>query len=219
MAMRVLIIVSMRLFREGLAETLSRRDDIEVVDARADLGGVQTWIAGTRANVALIEAALPGFMSLPRLLAGLADPVPVVAIGAFDDDDQVVACAEAGVGGYVSREESVEDLVMTLASARCREVACSPRIAAALVRRVATLGAVNEPRDRGAQLTKRELDVVALIDQGLSNKQIAQRLVVELSTVKNHVHNVLEKLQVEGRADAVSVLHARGTLPPSRPAA
>lgn len=215
--MRVLIVVSMRLFREGLAETLSRREDVEVAGTRATLDGVQTWIAGTRADVALIEVGTPGFMSLPRTLGDLARPVPVVALGAFDDDEEVVACAEAGVGGYVSREESIDDLVMTLESARCREVGCSPRVAAALVRRVATLGSARGPRDRGAQLTRRELDVVSLIDQGMSNKQIAQHLVVELSTVKNHVHNVLEKLQVAGRADAISVLHARGTLPRPRP--
>ena len=85
------------------------------------------------------------------------------------------------------------------------EAACSPRVAAALLRRVADRGARARRLDgEFAPLTSRERQIVALIDEGLSNKEIAARLCIELSTVKNHVHNLLEKLGARGRGEAAA---------------
>jgi DNA-binding NarL/FixJ family response regulator len=86
---------------------------------------------------------------------------------------------------------------------------CSPRLAATLLRRVAVLAADRAQPRVEARLTARELEIVELIDEGLSNKEIASRLCIEVPTVKNHVHNILEKLDVRGRAEAAARVRPR----------
>ena len=88
------------------------------------------------------------------------------------------------------------------------ETLCSPEVAAALMDRVATL-ALGAPSGSDARLTKREAQIVALLEEGLSNKEIAQRLVIEVATVKSHVHNILEKLKLSGRSDAAEWVRGR----------
>jgi DNA-binding NarL/FixJ family response regulator len=90
------------------------------------------------------------------------------------------------------------------------EFLCSPGTAATLLRRVAALAAERHTADNGARLTPREQQVVRLIDEGLSNKEIARRLSIEVRTVKNHVHSILEKLQVRRRGEAAARMRAVG---------
>ncbi|HEX7241600.1 MAG TPA: response regulator transcription factor, partial [Longimicrobiaceae bacterium] len=122
-----------------------------------------------------------------------------------ETEDVVLACAEAGVSGYVSRGASLDDLVGALRSVARGELVCSPHIAGSLFRRVAALSERREASP-AAVLTPREREILGLIDQGLSNKEISRRLRIELSTVKNHVHNLLEKLQVSRRGAAAACL-------------
>ncbi|MDQ5821587.1 MAG: response regulator transcription factor, partial [Actinomycetota bacterium] len=142
-----------------------------------------------------------------RSLLAKAPGTMVVALGVTEADDDVLPLAEAGVAGYVTRDGTVDDLLATVESVAAGETICSPRITATLLRRVALLA-----RDRGAAaeakrgLTHREREIVDLIDEGLSNKEIAVRLRIELATVKNHVHNILDKLHVRRRAEAAAAV-------------
>jgi DNA-binding NarL/FixJ family response regulator len=105
-------------------------------------------------------------------------------------------------------------LVATLESATRGEALFSPRMAASLLRRVAALAATQPSPSAQVRLTPRERDIMRLLDEGLSNKEIAQRLGIEVATVKNHVHNILEKLQVHRRGEAAAwsrVTQARRT--------
>jgi len=121
----------------------------------------------------------------------------------------VIACAEAGVSGYVTREASLDELTGVVESVARGESPCSPRISALLLRRVAETAGRRTETDAARRLTRREAEIVGLIDEGLSNKQIAGRLSIELATVKNHVHSILEKLQVERRAEAAARVRSR----------
>jgi DNA-binding NarL/FixJ family response regulator len=132
----------------------------------------------------------------------------VVALAVQDAERDVVRCVEAGACGFVTRDASVDDLVAAVESAACGEAICSPRIAGSLVRRLATLAAQNQPTPAWFRLTRRELEIVRLMGDGLSNKEIASRLQIELPTVKNHVHNVFEKLDVHRRSEVVVRLRA-----------
>jgi DNA-binding NarL/FixJ family response regulator len=123
----------------------------------------------------------------------------VVAFGVDDNEQDIITCAEIGVAGYVCREASTDELVEHVRSAIRDEVICSPRIAASLFRRLASL-AGRTASDDG--LTIREGQVLSLIRAGLANKQIAAELSIAEATVKNHVHNLLEKLHVKRRAQA-----------------
>ncbi len=130
--------------------------------------------------------------------------VKIVAIAVREIEHDIIACAEAGVTGYVPREASIADLIAAVMGAVQGELKCSPRIARSLFRRVSVLaraGAVTSGDLRS--LTPREVQIARLIHQGMSNKEIALKLCIEVATVKNHVHNILEKLQVKNRREAM----------------
>ena len=117
------------------------------------------------------------------------------------------------VSGYVSREDSLDDLVAVVESVGRGELLCSPRVAASLLRRVASRAGTRWDSAPTHHLTAREAQIGQLIQEGLSNKEIASRLGIEVTTAKNHVHNLLEKLQVHRRAEAVARLRRRATYP------
>ncbi|MDQ6610862.1 MAG: response regulator transcription factor, partial [Gemmatimonadota bacterium] len=135
--------------------------------------------------------------------------VRVVAVAVADEGPDIVACAEAGLSGFVPRDGSLADTVAAIMDATQNELRCSPRISAVLFKRLSTPAVANDSSDT---LTPRESEVVALIDRGLSNKQIAGRLQISEATVKNHVHNILEKLHVERRSEAAAQVRSQRTV-------
>jgi DNA-binding NarL/FixJ family response regulator len=152
-----------------------------------------------------------------RTLVAATPEIKVVALGIPGVEPDVIAIAEAGASGYVARDGSMDDLVAVVESVARGECLLSPDIAAKLFRRVATLA--REPRlePMDGKLTARELDVLGLIDDGLSNKEIAKALSIELPTVKNHVHSVLEKLNVRRRTAAAARARRLGLLGQGKP--
>jgi DNA-binding NarL/FixJ family response regulator len=142
--------------------------------------------------------------------------VKVVAFAVPETESDIIACAEAGVAACVTREASFGELVATIERVGSGESLCSPQVAAVLLRRVATLAAARSVEPASA-LTGREREILDLIDEGLSNKQIAQRLCIELPTVKNHVHNLLEKLDVQSRYEAAALMRNNPPLDLLRP--
>lgn len=205
---RVLVCSDIRIYREGLAEALGRRPRLAVVGTAAC--GEDCVDAARRLDpaVVLLDMASPGGAATARRLADATPGMRTLALAVAETEDEVVAYAEAGVSGYVTRDQTLDELVAALESVARGEVLCSPRTAAMLLRRVNTLGAARSPRAGPAvapSLTTREREILSLLADGLSNKQIGQRLSVELSTVKNHVHHILEKLGVARRGEAVAV--------------
>jgi DNA-binding NarL/FixJ family response regulator len=147
---------------------------------------------------------LLGIRRLLRALPGLC----VVALTVPETEDSVVACAEAGAVAYVTRHACTEEVVATIVRAARGEAMCSPTMTAALLRRISTLANGSNGGRRAAALTARELEIAELIERGLSNKEIGARLQIELPTVKNHVHRILGKLGVDGRAEAAAWVRA-----------
>jgi DNA-binding NarL/FixJ family response regulator len=152
---------------------------------------------------------MPDGLRLVHELQAVAPDAAVVATAVADTDGEIVACAEAGVAGFVTRDQSLAEAVRVLESVACGESRCSPRTAAALLRRVAVLSAQREPPGLPDGLTPRECEIAELIARGCSNKEIARELCIEISTVKNHVHHMLEKLGVRGRAEAAARVRVR----------
>jgi two-component system, NarL family, nitrate/nitrite response regulator NarL len=201
---RVLIVAHIRLYREGLAQMLQQEQRIRVVGTAVGADEAVTALQEHEPDVVLLDMAIPDNVWLVRALVAAVPGTKVVALAVPEVEREVIACAEAGVAGYVTREGSVEDVVEAVESVARGEMLCSPRMAATLLQRVATLALERSPGSIEARLTRRELEILDLIDQGLSNKEIARRLTIELSTVKNHVHNVLEKLNVSRRGEAAA---------------
>ncbi len=211
---RVLMVSDIRLYREGLAQILSAEPRLEVVATAPDLATAMHAISRGGIDVVLVDMAIPESLGAVRQLVTLAPPTKILALGVRESDEDVIAGAEAGVAGYVPRAASVADLVTALECVGRGELLCSPRAAATLLRRVTALAAGREAKGPvGAMLTPREREIAALLESGLANKDIARRLGIELATVKNHVHNVLEKLQVHRRSQAVARLQGRMAQP------
>jgi DNA-binding NarL/FixJ family response regulator len=201
---RVLIVAEIRLYREGLADMLRPEPDIGVVATAAGADEGVRALRELQPDIVLLDLAAPDNVWLVRALVAAVPGTRVVALGVPENEEEELACAEAGVAGYVTREGSVEDVVAAVEAAARGEVLVSPRMAASLFQRVATLALERSPQSIESRLTRRELQILNLIDQGLSNKEIARKLTIELSTVKNHVHNILEKLNVSSRAEAAA---------------
>jgi two-component system nitrate/nitrite response regulator NarL len=159
--------------------------DVLVVDA----GGQELTTA-----LAEIDSARPAFA------------FSVVAI--VEDDEDVVRCARARVAGVALRDAPGREVVATVEAVAAGERACSPDVVPILLERIAAVSRSDARGSPLSDLTKRELEVLALIERGLANKEIARRLSIGLPTVKNHVHRILKKLQAHRRGEAAAL--ARG---------
>jgi DNA-binding NarL/FixJ family response regulator len=201
-AIRILVVASVRLYREGLAQVLDRRDGLRIVGTAADRREAVERTRELRPRIILLDMSTPDGQSIPREAASLVPGLRVVALGVTEVESDVLACAEAGVAGYVPRDASLDDLVAALRTAARGEVPCSPLLVGSLWRRVSALAANQISGSPPGGLTRREREIVRLIDRDLSNKEIAHELGIEVATVKNHVHNVLEKLGVHRRVEA-----------------
>lgn len=197
----VYIVSDVRLYREGLSDLLGQLDRISVIGVAASAENAVEPIRDLQPDVVLLDTA-GGNVGGAHYLLGASPSARVVALAAPESEEDVIALAEAGVFGYVTRDESLDDLVNTIESVARDEMVCSPWIATVLVKRVQALAA-DRPRPTQG-LTAREAEILELVAQGLSNKQIAAHLHIEVTTVKNHVHNILEKLGVNRREEAVA---------------
>jgi two-component system, NarL family, nitrate/nitrite response regulator NarL len=203
---RIIIVSDTRLYCEGLALSLARVDRIVVVGVADTVASALICIEEKAPHVALLDFAMRDALGLPRATTAARMGVKVVAFSVPDAEEEVCECAEAGVAGYVTRNGSKEDLIAAVENAVRGEVLCSPRVVASLFRRLAAHVQTTKQRPPEARLTDREQDIIALIDRGLSNKEIARQLKIGVATVKNHVHDILEKLQVRRRAAAAALL-------------
>jgi two-component system NarL family response regulator len=163
-------------------------------------------------DVALVSTRLPGqgALSLTSAITQLAPATKVLALGLTEEKKHVLRYVEAGATGYVLRDHSLEDLVETVRAAQDGKVFVSPQIAAAMMERLSNLARMfsnieNNVTDT-TSLSGRELEVLELIGMGFTNQQIAEKLVIEIGTVKNHVHNILDKLNVRTRSEAAAYL-------------
>jgi len=224
--LRVLIVSDVRVVQEGLRSVLAGRDEVDVVST-ADTLHAREQSARLQPDVVLFDAARHDSVELLRDLVASAPNSRVVAFGVKETDEEILALAAAGTAGYVCNSAESSDVVKVLERVMCDELPCSPRAAASLYRRVAALsrgdvdlvGADHGHGNghgnnnggghaRGVALSRRELQIAHLIDCGLTNKQIGRELGIEAATVKNHVHNMCEKLDVHRRGEAAARIRA-----------
>lgn len=197
----VLIVTDIRIYREALTRLFERQQRFRLIDAVADAGAAFDRVRAAAPELVLVDLAMPDSFATARAIIEIAPDAKVVALSAESERD-FLATAEAGMTGAVMRHDTFEELLAALESAVRGETRCSPRMAAGLLRHVAVLAATQPDPPAPFQLTRRELEIVPLLDRGFSNKEIGQRLGIEPATVKNHVHNILDKLQVHRRAEA-----------------
>jgi two-component system nitrate/nitrite response regulator NarL len=204
----VLLVDDTRLYLDALAGMLGSESHIGSVETASDSNAALHHLIVSSPDIVLVNTAMGNSAMILRMIADMAGQVPVVALGVSEAEADVIAWAEAGVAGYLFKTESLANLIAIIQGIARGEALCPPRITAALLRRVAALAAERRPEVGATRLTAREREILGLVDEGLSNKEIARRLSIEVRTVKNHVHNILEKLQVNRRGEAAARVRA-----------
>jgi DNA-binding NarL/FixJ family response regulator len=199
---RVYIASQVRLYREALASGLAGAGALRVA-GQGGCAQALVDLATLKPDVLLLDLGSPDSLALPRAAFAIAPKLLVVAFAVSDVEADVLACAEAGICAYVPQDGTVEDIVATVLRAVSGELVCPPRIAALLFSRIGKLAAGVTPQD--PVLTSREREIADLLAHGLSNKHIARRLGLAHATVKNHVHNVLQKLNLERRGQIAAL--------------
>jgi two-component system, NarL family, nitrate/nitrite response regulator NarL len=203
---RLVICSPVRLVREGLAASLHGRDGVEVIDAVSlDTEGIARMVAAAP-DVVLVDLGQTEAVAAARLVRDARPEAKLVAFALDERDTDVFACAAAGFCSYVARESGAEELLRALVDAMDGRMHCAPHIAAAMFHRLADLLRTADPRASLPALTLRESEILALAEAGRSNKEIARDLAISCATVKNHMHNILQKLQVTRRGQAVARL-------------
>ena len=193
----VLIVSDIRLYREGLAELLAREPKLAGATSACDGPEALSHVAADAPDLVLVDMTMKDAIAVTRALSRSGAVRYILALTVEESEDDVMACLDAGATGYVTRSGGLRDVVAAVETVARGGMLCSPRIAATLRRRVQSFAA--QRSDGLHALTAREREVVVLLDRGLSNKEIARELCVEVATAKNHVHNVLEKLGVRSR--------------------
>ena len=204
------------LLLEGLEIMLGDQDDFLVVGTAPNGTTAVELIKASQPEVALIDIGMPekDGLEVTQILHKDFPQIKVIILGLIDLTDEIMACIEAGATGYILKESSFEHLVETIRSVHNNEAFCSPRMAASLFSRIAELTSKAKekiPLD-SVKLTLREIEIINLIAEGLSNKEIAGRLFIETQTVKNHIHNILDKLQLHNRFETVQYARDRKLL-------
>jgi two-component system, NarL family, nitrate/nitrite response regulator NarL len=205
----VFIISEVRLYREGLERLLRGDSRLDVIGTATDVQDALRHLTelGPRLDAVLLDVPAPVGLRAPgQLESALPAARPrIVALNVPDSDEAaVIAWAEAGVSGLLEPGIDADELVQAVETTAQGGTVCSPKLAAVLLRRVAR--DAGDHRPPATALTAREREIAALIEQGLSNKEIAERLEIGLPTVKNHVHNILTKLKAARRGQAAAML-------------
>jgi DNA-binding NarL/FixJ family response regulator len=203
---RVAVLCEVRLYREAIAALLSEADGLEVVGTAAGPRNLPEQVRKASADVALLGVVRESGIDAIRETARHLPAGKVLVLGLSEPEDDVIAWVEAGAVGCVPRECTLESSVHAIKRVAAGEAFYSPRATASLSRRVRGLAADEALQCEQALLTARETQVLRLIRQGLSNKEISLHLSIEVATVKNHVHSILRKLNLHRRGDAAAWL-------------
>ena len=207
---RVLIVDDHAPFREGLRALFISVPEIEVAGEAAN--GNDAILEATRLqpDVILMDIQMPGTNGIEatRLIQQSSPHIGVIVLTMFEDDDSVFAAMRAGARGYLLKGADQAEILRAIHSVGSGEALFGPGIARRLINYFAQLNVI--PAHPFPELTEREREVLELIAQGLSNAEIAEKLVISQKTARNHVSNIFSKLQVADRAHAIVQARQKG---------
>jgi RNA polymerase sigma factor (sigma-70 family) len=216
---RVLLVDDDDLMRAGLRAVLHSDDSITIVGEAGDGREAVQSARSLRPDVVLMDVRmreLDGIAATAELLAA-APASRVMILTTFEDDSYILGALRAGASGFLLKRSSPEDLIAAIHTVAAGEALLSPSVTQRVIDRVARHPVIGEGANSQLdELTPREREVLELIAQGLSNREIAAELTVEETTVKSHVRRVLMKLQARDRIQAVIFAYESGLVSPGR---
>jgi two-component system, NarL family, nitrate/nitrite response regulator NarL len=189
--MRILVVSDVRIVLEGLHSVLAQQNGVDIIST-ADMRHATHRSAQLNPDIVLFDAVRLESISIVKDLVASSPHTKVVAFGVKEIDEEILALAAAGTAGCVCDSAASDDMVRVLRQVLCTELRCPPPTAA-LPYHTYTM-----------PLSRRELQIAHLIENGLTNKQIARQLGIVAATVKNHVHNMCEKLKVHRRGEVAA---------------
>lgn len=217
---RLVLVDDQHLMREGIATILSVYDDLEIVGQAGNGQEALDVVRAAAPDVVCMDVEMPVMDGLEatRLLTG--DPAVsarILMLTTFDREDYLMAALQAGASGFLLKNSRPEQLVDGIRSIAGGDALLSPAVTMAVIRRVVEASPADASPvvpESAAHLTERELDVLRLLARGCSNEEIAEQLYVARATVKTHVSNVLAKLGLRDRVQAVAYAYRTGIVTP-----
>ena len=216
---RILLVDDQLLFRKGLRALIEDEEDMEVVGEAADGAQALDRARSAKPDVVLMDIHMPvcNGVEATRMIKAERPDIKVIALTVSDEDDDLFEAIKSGAAGYLLKDLRPEELFDLIRGVLRGETPISPAVAGKLLSEFRRRP-WRDPTDdtAGWDLTPRELEVLQLVTEGLSNAEIAGRLFIVEGTVKNHLHNILEKLHLENRLQAATYAMREGLVQPPR---
>jgi len=203
---RTLVVSDAHFCRDAVTLCLRQSGVVDVVGSSGGEGAL-SQVALLRPAVMVVDSALAAGVTIARTAQTLVPTIKIVVFALTSQDEDFLSWAEAGISGYLGVNGSISDLANAIHQAVRGEVVCSPRLTGLLLDHLAGLSAARPVRSNIHMLTPREREILALLAEGLANKVIARRLRVVESTIKNHIHMILEKMEVDKRGAAAALYY------------
>ena len=202
---RVAVVDDQELFRRGLTMLLDVEDDMEVVGEASD-GVAATELAASAApDVVLMDVRMPKRSGIEACVAikDVAPAARIIMLTVSDEEADLYEAVKNGASGYLLKDSSIDEVAQAIRVVADGQSLISPSMAIKLLDEFKQMSRSDRQQVPTPRLTDRELEVLKLVAQGLNNREIAKRLFISENTVKNHVRNILEKLQLHSRMEAV----------------